>query len=353
MNKYERHLSAAAMVAGFIVDQIFFGRVDLARTQALFIAYIVICVVSIALLHRIETRTSQGYERPRWRPVVPFVTQFTLGGFWSGFVFFYGRAAVLGVSWPYLALLVAILLGNEIFKKYHERLIFTNVLFFFALFSYAIFAVPVYTGSIGVWNFLFSGIVAAVLFVLFQFLLYALGKSRYKSAMRPITTGAVIVYLLINFFYFTGILPPLPLSLKTGGIYESVVHTGTTYTALREHESFLVDLGLKDPTLHIPLGSSLYAYGAVFAPIALTTTITHRWQWYDPKAGEWVTEAAVAYPIEGGRDGGYLGYSAKSIAMAGKWRVDIETIDGRLIGRLGFSVVAASSTPAESTSILN
>lgn len=341
------------MLGGFAVDQLFFGRVDLARTQAVFLAYVVVCVVSIAWLHLIEERAEHGRPRPRWRPVLPFATQFALGGFWSGFVFFYGRAGVLSASWPYLALLVAILIFNEVLKKYHDRLIFTNVLFFFALFSYAIFAVPLYTGSIGEGDFILAGIAAAAFFALFELLLYFLGRRRYRSGARAIGIGALIVYILINFFYFTGVLPPLPLSLKAGGIYHSVAHEPPSYLALAEPESFSVRFGLEDPTLYLPLPGPLYAYSAVFAPIALATTITHRWEWYDPNSKQWVTEAAVAYPIAGGRDGGYLGYSAKSIDMAGKWRVLIETIDGRVIGDLGFTVVAASTTPPLTQELLN
>jgi hypothetical protein len=345
MNKYERHLSAAAMVGGVIIDQIFFGRIDLARTQAVFLAYVATCVVAIAWLHWLEERAERGAPRPRWRPILPFATQFALGGFWCGFVFFYGRAGVLSASWPYLALLVFILVANELLKKYHDRLVFTNVLFFFALLSYAIFAVPLYTGSIGVGDFLLAGAAALAFFAAFELLLWLLGRRRYAGGARPIAAGAAAVYLLINLFYFTGVLPPLPLSLKEGGIFHSVVHQPPEYVAAGEAEPLLVRLGLAAPMEHVALGTPLYAFSAVFAPIALSTTITHRWEWYDPGAKRWVTEAAVAYPITGGRDGGYLGYSAKAIGAAGAWRVDIETIDGRLIGRLPFEVEAASATP--------
>lgn len=345
MNKYERHLSAVAMVGGFIIDQLFFGRIDLARTEAVFLAYVAICVVAIAWLHRIEERAEAGKPRPRWRPVLPFATQFALGGFWSGFVFFYGRAGVIAASWPYLALLIFILIFNEVLKKYHDRLVFTNVLFFFALFSYAIFAVPLATGTIGVGDFILSGAVALGFFALFELLLYYLGRRRYRSGARAIAAGSLAIYALINLFYFTGVLPPLPLSLKSGGIYHSVVHQAPSYTALAEPERWEVQLGLAEPVLHLPLGTPLYAFSAVFAPVALATTITHRWEWYDPERGAWVTEAAVAYPIEGGRDGGYLGYSAKSIGQAGKWRVRIETIDGRVIGELDFIAAAATTSP--------
>jgi hypothetical protein len=76
----------------------------------------------------------------------------------------------------------------------------------------------------------------------------------------------------------------------------------------------------------------------------------HRWQWYDPAEKAWVTKSVIIYPIIGGRDGGYRGYSLLPISDAGSWRVNIETNDGRLIARLPFTVeIVASSSPEEET----
>src|SRR3989344_9591527 len=107
----ERHLSAFAMVAGFVVDSFFFERVDLWQTQMVFAVYTAVCFITIPLLHWIETRVSRGIPRPRWSSILPIATQFALGGFWSGFIIFYGRSAVFGVSWPFLIFLFLVFLG--------------------------------------------------------------------------------------------------------------------------------------------------------------------------------------------------------------------------------------------------
>jgi hypothetical protein len=49
--------------------------------------------------------------------------------------------------------------------------------------------------------------------------------------------------------------------------------------------------------------------------------------------------------IAGGREGGYRGHTVKSRLDPGDWRVDVETHDGRVIGRIGFRVVEASEEP--------
>jgi hypothetical protein len=342
----ERHLSALAMVAGFIIDSLFFERVDLWQTQAVFATYTAICFIAIPLLHWIEMRPVRLADFPRLRLFLPFATQFALGGFWSGFVIFYGRSAVLGASWPFLLFLFFIFLGSEYFHQYHERLVFTSVLFFFALYSYAIFAVPIYTGTMGVATFLGSGVLAIGVFALFTMLLRALARERFLADVWRIRAGAFAVLILMNISYFTNILPPLPLSATAAGVYHSVWRVPGAYLATEEKQSWQVRYLGFSPTLHTVPGESLSAYSSVFAPTALTANIVHRWQWYDDTKGRWISRAVISYPISGGRDGGYRGYSTALAGEEGEWRVDIETADGRVIERLSFSVeYVATSSP--------
>ena len=353
MQKREKHLSALAMIAGFIADNLFFIRVDLIQTQILFASYAVACFIAIPLLHWIETRRARTGKEMRWRVILPLITQFALGGFWSGFVIFYGRSADFGASWPFLIFLFLIFIGSEYFHQYHARLIFTSVLFFFALYSYAIFAVPIYTHTMGTATFLESGAVAICIFALFTILLRVLARERFLNDVWRIRVGAFIVLVLMNVFYFTGILPPLPLSATAAGIYHMVWHVPGAYLASSEtNQSWEVRYLGFAPTLHVTPGDSLYAYSSVFAPTALTTSVVHRWEWYDPTKQAWITRSRITYPIVGGRDGGYRGYSLLPISDAGRWRVDIETADGRLIAQLPFTVDFVASSSPEETIIL-
>ncbi len=348
LQKYERHLSAVAMIAGFIADNLLFKRVDLWQTQAVFAAYTAICFVAIPLLHWLESRATH----PRVRLLLPFTIQFALGGFWSGFVIFYGRSADIGASWPFLLFLFLIFLGSEYFHRYHDRLVFTNVLFFFALYSYAIFAVPIYTGTIGTQTFLESGLIAIGLFGLFTILLRLLARERFLRDVSHIRSGALAVLIIINIFYFTNILPPLPLSAEAVGVYHEVTRVPGAYFGTSEGEPWQVRYLGFAPTLHVVMGESVSAYSSIFAPTALTTTIVHRWEWYDPLKRQWVLKSTVEYPIFGGRDGGYRGYSTVPMTEAGQWRVNIETIDGRRIAQLPFIVeYAAVSAPVETVTL--
>ena len=351
VHAHERHLSAFAMVAGFVADNLFFERIDLWQTQAVFASYAATCFIAIPLLQWFETRAARGLSVPRWRSLLPLATQFALGGFWSGFVIFYGRAADFGVSWPFLLFLFLVLLGSEYFSQYHARLVFTSVLFFFALYSYAIFALPIATGTIGTLTFLGSGVIAIAVFALFTMLLRKLARERFLADVWRIRIGAAVVLVILNAAYFTNVLPPLPLAAKAAGVYHSVWRVPGDYLATEEKDQpwKVRYLGLA-PTLHVESGESLSAYSSIFAPTALTATIVHRWQRYDSIGKTWVTKAVITYSIAGGRDGGYRGYSTARADMPGEWRVDVETADGHLIMRLPFTVTQAT-IPAPKTTV--
>ncbi len=353
MHTHERHLSALAMIAGFIADGFFFERIDLWQTHVIFTAYTTVCFIAIPLLHWFEMRAERGQPFLRWRLILPVIIQFALGGFWSGFIIFYGHSANLGAPWPFLLFLLLVLLGNEYFSRYHSRLVFTSVLFFFALYSYAIFAVPIATGSIGTQAFLASGALAIGVFALFTILLRVLARERFLNDVWRIRAGALLVLAGINIFYFTNVLPPLPLSAEAAGIYHSVGRVPDAYFAIRETgQSWRVRYFGFPTILHVVPGESVFAYSSVFAPTTLTTTIVHRWQWYDPAQKMWITKAIIAYPIFGGRDGGYRGYSTIRISEIGEWRVNVETNDGRRIARMPFMVERVTSPPPQEIIIL-
>ena len=354
VNRYERHLSAAAMIAGFAWDNVFLGRIDVSRTQIVLLVYIGVCVLAMPFLHFIELRGERTGKRPRWRGVLPIFIQFALGGFWSAFLILYGRAAVISASWPFLLVLFSVFIANEWLRKYHERLVFTSVLFFFALYAYAVFELPIVVDRMGTGIFLASGAVATLVFFVFLGLLSRINRPRFRADARRITTGVVMALLVINVSYFTGVLPPLPLAAKAGGIYHAVWRTDSGYMASWEtNQPWLVQYLGFAPTLHVAPGESVYAYSAVFAPAQLTTTIVHQWQWYNPAKGMWETRAAIAYPIQGGRDGGYRGYSTILPHDAGSWRVNVVTLSGLVIARMPFTIDFVQLPPPEVSGLLD
>ena len=335
--QYERHLSAASLAGGYAFDSYTFGRIDHASTHIVFIAYLTIAATAIAVSHHWDSGPEDKRPSQRTRTILTAATQFALGCLLSGFCVFYLRSASLWTSWPYLILLVGIFIGNEFFKAYTTRLTLSLLLFFFALFSYAILFVPVLIAVIGTTAFLISGIVALAIFWFYADVLAWLGRERFRQVRLHVLVGTLAIYAVMNLFYLVKILPPLPLALADAGIYHSVKKNGDVYQAVAEPQPWTTIIGAV-PVLHVTPGEKLYFYSSVFAPARVTTVIVHRWEWLDPTRRQWVQQSRLSFAINGGRDAGYRGYSIKSKPKPGAWRVNILTNDGRPLGRIRFAV---------------
>jgi len=350
---HERHLSALFMAGGFAFDSWAFGRIDHPATQAVFILYLLVAGIAIAALHKLESQPEDKRPTARTRTILLTVTQFALGCLLSGFCVFYIRSALVIASWPFLLFMAAIFIGNEYLRRYHSRLVFAALLFFFTLYSYAILLVPMVFGSIGTWPFIMSGGIAVLLFFLYTQALAALGHDRYRGARRQIAYGMAIITLLINVFYFLKVFPPLPLVLTEAGIYHDVRRAGDDFqVSAEEVPARWRDLFGSYPVMHIQHGAKLYFYSAVFAPRGLSTRIVHEWQWFNPASRTWTTQFRKAIGINGGRPDGFRSYTQKNAPQPGQWRANIETADGRMIGRVRFSVEEQAVPPAVTTRIL-
>ncbi len=97
-------------------------------------------------------RAAPTNSRRAGRPSFPWRRSSHWADCGAGFSSSTHASAVLLASWPFLLVLVAIFIGNEVFKQYYERLVFTATLLFFGMFSYAIVTVPIYIHQIGVFR---------------------------------------------------------------------------------------------------------------------------------------------------------------------------------------------------------
>jgi len=346
--RHERSISAVSLAGGFAFDSFAFGRIDHAMTQAVFIVYLLAAGIAIAVLHGLESRPDGRKPSDKTRTVLVAVTQFALGCLLSGFCVFYIRSASLTSSWPFLLAMAAIFIGNEYMRRYHARLVFSALLLFFALYSYAIMLVPVATGRMGPRWFIVSGVMALVAFFVFMQALKRLGHDRWRGARMQVFAGMVAIAAFLNAAYFLRVLPPLPLVLTDAGVYHKVMRVGADFQARQEQEppEWQALFGTH-AILHVQPGARLYLYSAVFAPRGLHTRIVHDWQWLDPAKG-WQTQQRRAVNIAGGREDGFRWYTYKTDPRPGQWQVNIQTVDGRAIGRVRFAVEQQAVPPATS-----
>jgi len=337
VTRHERKLSSLALLTGFVLDALTLHRVDNLYENAVFSFYFLIIGSAIIAINYIE---AGKYEREwvgRMHPFLLLLIQFAFGGLFSGFSIFYFRSGSLLSSWPFILILFALLIGNESMRKRYERLIFQIVLLFVALFFFTIFAVPVVLDRMGAIIFILSGVAALLLIAGFVYLLWRLVPERVEKSRRSLVYAISSIFIVVNVLYFTNLIPPIPLSLKSAGVYHSIVREGGEYVAKEERQTGFSSLQIFE-NIHIKKGEPLYIYSAVFAPDNISTTVVHNWRYFDSKTSRWISVNRIPYTVIGGVGRGYRGYTKKINLQEGRWTVNVETERGQVIGRITFEV---------------
>lgn len=346
-HRYERWAFSGSMLFGFIMDSLTLTRIDLLFDNLVLFFYLAVAVAGIVLTNLYDTGIWRGtpdgirllHRIPSYaRTVSPFLMQYAFGGLLSGFFVFYSRGASFSASWLFLALLFGLLVGNEFFRTRYQQFTFQISILFFVLYSYMIFFVPIVMGAMNAWIFLISGMISigSIGFLLYGFS-YLMPATRQQ--LRTAVAGSIGgIFLVMNALYFLNILPPLPLSLKKVGAYHEVARATDGYWVVDEVQPWYTFL-LPRKTVHLIPGNPVYFYSAVFAPTRLAETrIVHHWQYFDQKKDVWISRSRIEFPITGGRDGGYRGYSQKTNIEPGLWRVRVETVRGQVLGEKRFLV---------------
>lgn len=333
--KYERHIGIATLIGGFIFDNFFLVSPDNVRDNIGFILYLSIASLSILFINIIR----KGYVHS----IALFIMQFVLGGLFSMSLVFYSRGATLEASWPFLMTLVLYMLANEFLKKHYLLLAAQIGAFFIALYTYLIFVAPVFLRRMDDFVFLLSGAVSIAFIVLFITILSFVNKAEMKKSRKALLVVIPSIFILINIFYFTNLIPPIPLLLKEVGVHHSVTRVNASYVV--ESEEKENGRFFRPITVHVAPNEDIYVFSSVFAPVALTANLRHIWQYYDEETRRWSVRNDVRIPISGGREGGYRMYSLKSNLEEGLWRVDVTTTRGQIIGRIKFKAERVSEPP--------
>ena len=343
--KYDRPLSSLSLIAGFVFDALTLKRVDSLWENFWVVAHLLIVAVVIVLLNIDEEKRSKGAVMDEGHFWLVNILQFFFGGLISTFIVFYFRSTTFTNTWPFILVLVVAFWANEKLKKHYERLVFQTSLFFLSLFAFFIFAVPVFLHQIGPEIFVISGAISmGVMFIFLLILRYVskTGFNKEKKQLRAVIWGIFIVF---NILYFTNLIPPIPLSLKDGGVYHSLSKDNQgDYVVTYENDGWkdffniYEDFHITDPN------QTVYVYSAIFSPSGLNLEIIHSWQHYDEASKSWILVNKVYLPVVGGRAGGFRTYSLGSGLETGKWRVNVETDSGNIIGQINFNLILSTTT---------
>lgn len=339
--KYEKPISSLFLIGGFIFDTLTLKRVDTLFENIWILGCLAIVGIFIILVNSKE----EGSKAHFW---YGNILQFFLGSTLSAYLVFYFRSTEFSSTWPFIFLLAFVFIANESFKKNIYRISFQIGLFFLSIFSFCIFFTPVILHKIGTDVFLLSGaislgIITLYVSILFYFLKYK--KKEVAESKRLILSIVLGIFTLFNFLYFTNLIPPIPLSLKDAGVYHSIERVVGGYKVTYE-ESDWRDYFKIYPEFNLAQGSSAYVFSAIFSPRNFNLTIIHEWQLYNETQNKWETKSIIKLPVVGGRDNGFRTYSMKSSLEIGKWKVNIKTEEGSIVGIKRFRVVNKEANPA-------
>ncbi|MFA6430071.1 MAG: DUF2914 domain-containing protein [Candidatus Paceibacterota bacterium] len=342
IKKYERICSALGLVSGIVLTPLALTRVDQPIENVWIVAHLLIAIFGIMVLNYHDNRVAKGRSAEKHNEIIHFwfsiLIQFAYGNLFTTYIVFYFRSAVLSFAWPFLLLIFTLLIGNEIWKKHYHILTLQLATLFLAVYMFVIFGLPVLLKRIGDDVFLWSGVYSLLFIFIFALVLWSFTKEKFKKSKKGLIFSILGTYLIMNGMYFLNIIPPIPLSLKTAGVYHDLSKNSDGDYVGHEENYDWKKYFVKYPIFHRVDGEPVYVFGAVFSPAKLNTKIYHKWQYFDEGEKKWEDSMLLEISIVGGREGGYRIYSSKEAVFPGLWRVDVLNVNKQIIGRLKFKI---------------
>jgi len=339
-------MPAVFFFSGVTYDTVTLTRIDRLQDNLLLLLYLLLLGILIVLTGRLGIEPAPDRDRlaalspfNRWvlrsRPYYPMASQFLLGGLFSAYTIFYSRSATLTGTGVFFALLVALLIANEFLRDRLSNLRLVVSLYALVCFAFFTFFLPVMTGFMNAAIFLTGAVLSGVVTLRVVQLIYHNNPDRSRREAVGVTAPALALIALLVGFYFLNWIPPVPLSLKFGGIYHEVKKTDDRFELSYAKKWYEV---WKRSDSIFPAGEPIYCFTAVFAPVALNTTVYHHWYFRSDGNRSFAHADRIPLKISGGREGGYRAYTFKQRLDPGDWRVDVESEDGRIIGRVSVTV---------------
>ncbi len=344
-NWIRKHWLTASFALGFVTDSILLNRIDDFTDSLILLAYALLATITLVLFYLgVAQKMGERFSKKLIR-IMPGLMQYSFGGLLSGMLIFYGRSGDWVTSAPFLLLILTVIFGNEFVNKRSDRLVWHIALYFIGIFSYIVLVLPIIFGAMGDLMFFLSGLTALIWVTLLIQVLYRIVPNYMRVNTKRVIVVVGAIYSALNILYFTGVLPPIPLSLTELSIVHAVNKTDSnTYRIITENQAWWRELPFMEESLN-PAAPSLSCFARVYAPAKISTQIYHRWE-YKGEDGKWVDRAKIKYPIAGTNIGGYRGYTTVTNVADGKWRCSVETGRGQVLGRsTAYVVVGGVGTP--------
>src|SRR5690606_26326248 len=169
----------------------------------------------------------------------------------------------------------------------------------------------------------------------------------FEKAKSQILLPLGLVLIGYCTLYGLRLIPPVPLSIPYIGVYHSVEKENGQYKLAHERPWWKFWHN-GDQQFLAQKSDKVYVFFRIFSPTRFSDQVLIKWYWKDNQKG-WLLQDSIPIKIHGGREEGFRGYGVKSNYLPGSWKVQIETIDQREIGRVYFDLEIAPEQPRHFT----
>jgi hypothetical protein len=346
---HRHYIAPVAIFGGFIADIFTLNQIDQIFDQGVLVVHLLISGFTIAMLFTTGSKFGDKIRIKEKSGILEGLMLFSFGALFSGFVIFYTRSGSLSASWPFIVIMLLLMIGTDFYKKVYKRLIFQITLYFVAVFSFMIMFIPLLLNEMGPWVFVLSGAVSVAIIYLYFLLLRWLNIKKYKQYISKAVISIGLFFIIFNVAYFTNVIPPVPLSLKFKAVYHSVEKLYPGYEATYEKNPWYSILRKRSRVFHRVGNEPVWVFATVFSPASFSTNVFHVWEYYDTENLEWTHKGEVSLTTQGGSKKGWAGFSYRQDIQDGRWRVGVETDRDQVIGYIYLRVVSVEEAPELTT----
>jgi hypothetical protein len=344
--KNEGRVAALFFVAGFVFDMVMVDRVDSWLTIGQQALYLIVVTAVLTQMFLDAGRPppalegmsaiARGYRRYRTA-----ILSFLLGSLLNLYTIFFFKSSSLLVSFSFMFLLVLLLVLNELSHFKWLGLSFKFALLSLCGLSFCASVVPVFYGQVGVDVFLLSMGIACLPMIGLAASIRVRAPDHFARMRNQILVPFGLVLVAFLTAYLFRVIPPVPLSIPFIGVYHAVEKAQDEYRLSHERPSWRFWHN-GDQQFRAQPGDRVFVFFRVFSPTRFSDEVRMRWYW---KERGWVLQDSIPIKIVGGRAQGFRGYGFKANYRPGAWKVQVETTDGREIGRVYFDLEPVPTSP--------
>lgn len=340
--KNDQLLMVLFFVGGFLFDAVMLSRIDEPPMLIQQGAYLAVCGFLLAITQHFEIKKKEPpkFLKKPWH-YVEHVLHFMLGTLLNAYSIFYFQSASGVTAIGFVLFICALLALNELPRFQKMGPVVVYALYSICLTSYFGYLYPVLFGHIRPWMF-YLAVGTAVIPLVVHLLLLLRWTHSYNHVARHMAVPAFGVQLLFVLVYSLRIAPPVPLAIKQIGIYHDVKHEADGWRLTHQPKTWKF-WQKGDQEFLERAGDKVWCFARIFAPRHFRDSISAVWFHDDPEKG-WTRVYSKPLSISASSEVGFATDAYLSHPAEGKWRVEIQSQDGRTMGLLHFKVTRDEST---------